>query len=85
MVKLYLTFELDSLREVGEVLQDIEDNGLGKTVSNVMVDINDDTGDDFDIDHNQHKYLMEKRWDILDENGEFIKNVASEQIVRGDW
>lgn len=83
MAKLYLTFELDSLREVGEVLQDIEDNGLGKTVSNVMVDMNDD-----EENHREptiEEVLKENRWDILDEDGEFIKTVATEQIIRGDW
>lgn len=83
MPKLYLTLELDSLREVGEVLQDIEDNGLGKTVSNVMVDINDD--EEKQREFTIEDVLKEKRWDILDENGEFIKTVATEQIVRGDW
>lgn len=83
MPKLYLTLELDSLREVGEVLQDIEDNGLGKTVSNVMVDINDD--EEKHREPTFEEVLKENRWDILDENGEFIKTVATEQIVRGDW
>lgn len=83
MPKLYLTLELDSLREVGEVLQDIEDNGLGKTVSNVMVDLNDEG--EKDREPTFEEVLKENRWDILDENGEFIKTVATEQIVRGDW
>lgn len=82
MPKLYLTLDLDSLREVGEVLRDIEDNGLGKTVSNVVVDFNDEEN------HREptiEEVLKENRWDILDEDGEFIKTVATEQIVRGDW
>lgn len=81
MPKVHLTIEVDNLREVGEVIQDFSDSGWGSSVSNVEVDVNDDGGSELTIE----EVLEERRWDILDEDGEFIKTVATDQIIQGDW
>lgn len=82
MAKVDITFEFDSIKELGELMYSLGQTEANDFITDIWVDLEHEKEEpSVAINQNPDDDL----WEIRDQQGNTLKKITTEEVIEGDW